>query len=301
MPNAMRRLVSIRIVACRSFLLDFAELAHLLVDALVAQRAVLGEKAVHAHIVARYVGGELGERVAFDAQAVVADERADRLHAEKQRVAAAFRQTAELAIDLLLGDGERLLERQTAQLVGEQRGASDGGEAAVAAKADLGERFGFGIDAREQLHLDGAALLLADAAEGVRPIGDPAGGGIGDDVERGIGVFGDGRVVLDLVHIGRAEERGVLGEVLFCHGLPFALDETVGLRWSGASRGFAGWLLRIAHLFDAVPFCQGFALGVAEVERRVEEHLVFARHAGADIVERLLILDLAVDGARLVG
>ena len=108
-------------------LLDFAQLAHLLVNALVAQGAVFREQAVDAHIIAGNLLGKLRQGVALDAQAVVANERANRLDAKYQRVDAALGKPSQLLIKFFLGDGERLLKGFTGQLVCQQGRAANGG------------------------------------------------------------------------------------------------------------------------------------------------------------------------------
>ena len=87
----------------------------------------------------------------------------------------------------------------------------------MAPEAHLDEAVGFGVHDGEQLHLHGAALLFANAAEGIGAVGYASVAGVRDQVEGTLGILGDGCVVFNLIHVGGAKKGRVLGNVLLGH------------------------------------------------------------------------------------
>ena len=88
----------------------------------------------------------------------------------------------------------------------------------MAAETNLDERLGLGVDLGKQLHLNRTALLLANAAKCVGTVRDTAVLGVGNQIKRALGILGDRGVILDLIHIRRAQKRRVFGQAALGHG-----------------------------------------------------------------------------------
>ena len=173
------------------------------------------------------------------ANEIIADEGADGLDGEMERVHLVHGNPVERRLHVVGRDGQRLVERTSFEHGAHHAGAPRDGQAAARLEAGAHERPRVVIDHGEQAQRHLSALRLAHHALGVEPFGGAAVAEVRNHGQQRVGVARHAVLDLGLVHVGRAQHMAVLhlavhvarfvfhGEPLFlarsCNSAPAAL------------------------------------------------------------------------------